>query len=286
MRVRLDRQISFESADVQEIMEHVSREVTLKWFDRLKPSDIDTKAHILDLVTPADREAEGVYTGLLQKLLPGSLMLGEEGSFKNGHPKLKDMSNEAPTWVVDPIDGTRNFAAHLPQFGSVVGLAYKNEFIAGFIHFPVINSTIEAARGAGAFLDGKQLLVNVRGPNGNIYGAMDTELYESKKDNLQSLDGMKLGPAIVSSIDYARMVTALRFEDAVLKQTDFVSRKPDGMKVWDHGAGTLVVREAGGIVRTWEDKEPNMDALTDGMVAACNENVLKRVLKARSALVA
>lgn len=103
-------------------------------FQKLTDEEIRTKSGPEDLVTIADEEAETELTRRLQDLLPGSLVLGEEavahGSVR--HDILKN--NDTPVWVVDPVDGTRNFARGTPQFGTILALVHKGECVAGWIY--------------------------------------------------------------------------------------------------------------------------------------------------------
>jgi histidinol-phosphatase len=100
-------------------------------------------------VTRADREAELVIRGILQKAFPTHQLCGEEfGWDKN---QIADFR-----WWIDPVDGTRQFIRGLPFWGTLVALEYRGEVVAGVIHHPAIASTLWAAKGQGCFANGKR----------------------------------------------------------------------------------------------------------------------------------
>lgn len=77
--------------------------------------------------------------------------IGEESSAES---KTKPVLTDAPTWIIDPIDGTTNFVHGLPIIGISVALAIKKEVVVGVVHNPVINQLYSAVKGKGAFLNG------------------------------------------------------------------------------------------------------------------------------------
>jgi histidinol-phosphatase len=106
-------------------------------------------------VTVADREAEALLrTTLLQKF-PDDGFLGEESGYTTGTTGYR--------WIIDPIDGTRNFVRGVPIWATLVGLEYNDEQIAGVIEIPVLNQTWRALRGDGAFRGDRRLHVSQRG---------------------------------------------------------------------------------------------------------------------------
>ena len=115
---------------VSEIIARVSREEVLPRFQHLSVSDIDTKGSDEDLVTTADVETEKRLTRELTALMPDSVVVGEEAAFKD--PSVLDhLTGDRPVWVIDPVDGTMNFAYGRSEIGVVVALVYKGETVAG-----------------------------------------------------------------------------------------------------------------------------------------------------------
>jgi histidinol-phosphatase len=94
-------------------------------------------------VTVADKEAERLICSLLEEAFPGDGLLGEEGARKE--------SATGRRWIIDPIDGTRDFVRGSPLWCVMIGLEEAGEVVAGVVHFPSLGYTCWAARGGGAF---------------------------------------------------------------------------------------------------------------------------------------
>ncbi len=141
---------------VEDIAGHI-REVAeteiLPRFCKLREGDIAFKIGD-DPVTIADKEAEKALSNRFLALLPGSKVVGEE-AFADNPQLLECFFGESPVWIIDPIDGTRNFVAGKTTFGVIVGLAQRNEMVAGWLYDPMSGQYIAAERGAGAYLFGK-----------------------------------------------------------------------------------------------------------------------------------
>jgi fructose-1,6-bisphosphatase/inositol monophosphatase family enzyme len=137
---------------VAEIVREVAgTEVTPRW-RRLEPSEIDHKSGTGDpLVTVADRASERALTARLTALLPGSTAVAEE-AVSADRSLLDRLRGDAPVWVVDPVDGTANFAAGKPDFAVLVALVRHGETLASWTDAPARGLFATARRGAGARL--------------------------------------------------------------------------------------------------------------------------------------
>ena len=113
-----------------------------------------------DVVTVADHDAEERLTRMLEGLTPGALVVGEEAA--HSKPHLLDRLNEerGPLWIVDPVDGTANFAASRPVFAVMIAYVESGETRMGWIYDPVEEIMTEAELGAGAQRDGKPLRIS------------------------------------------------------------------------------------------------------------------------------
>ena len=128
-----------------------ANDVVLPRFQNLGDGEIDTKTSPTDLVTIADREAEARLTTALTAILPGSVVVGEEAV--SADPQVLDaIAGEAPVWIVDPVDGTRNFAAGQTPFCVMVGLAVAGVPVGAWIWRPIDAEMIVAFRDEGAQL--------------------------------------------------------------------------------------------------------------------------------------
>src|SRR5690606_25351843 len=120
-------------------------------FNRLRAGAVRTKSSAIDLVTDADEAAERVISAELLRAFPGAVVIGEEATA--AEPTLLDVLDSAElAFVVDPIDGTRNFAAGVPLFGVRAAATSRGEIVAGVIHDPLGRNTAMARRDGGAWL--------------------------------------------------------------------------------------------------------------------------------------
>jgi fructose-1,6-bisphosphatase/inositol monophosphatase family enzyme len=135
-------------------------------FRRLADCDIRAKTGPLDLVTEADEAAERRITAGLRQAFPGCVVVGEEAASAN--PSLLDALGEAElAFVVDPVDGTSNYAAGLPLFATMAAALRRGEVIASVIHDPVGGDTAFALRCEGAWTeqpDGRRHDLRVAAP--------------------------------------------------------------------------------------------------------------------------
>ena len=138
----------------------------LPLFRRLGAHDVRSKTSALDLVTVADEAAERVLTRELRQRFPGALVVGEEAV--SADPSLLDALADADFAItIDPVDGTRNFAAGLAVFAVMVGFISKGRPVAGIVCDPVVRDWAMACEGEGAWLrhgDGSRERMRVAPP--------------------------------------------------------------------------------------------------------------------------
>src|SRR5690606_1101222 len=133
---------------VAAIVSEVAAAELLPRFRRLAHGEVRDKAPG-NPVTVADEAAERALTTRLIDLLPGSLVVGEEAA-ETDPAIVSRLAGETPVWIVDPLDGTTNFAAGLPLFAVIVGLAVAGEMRLACLHDPVHGTTALASAGDGA----------------------------------------------------------------------------------------------------------------------------------------
>jgi len=209
-----------------------------------------TKSSIADIVTDADREVEALIRSRLHAERPGDGFLGEESDAAQGTTGI--------TWVVDPIDGTVNYAYGIPAYGVSIavvrGEARPGEWegLAGAVFSPATGEMFHAARGAGAWMDGTRLSVNEEpSPAGALLATgfgydpatHAGDLARVARVMPMARDLRRIGAA---SLDLA-YVAAGRFDG-------YFER---GLQPWDHAAGALLVEEAGGrFARAYMEDNP------------------------------
>lgn len=153
-------------ADLAALLREAGRAEVMPRFRNLRPGEVRTKTDALDMVTEADEAAERMITAGLLWRFPGAVVVGEEATAAD--PSLLSRLGDADlAFVVDPVDGTSNFADGLPLFGVMAAALIRGEVIATAIHDPVGDDFVLALRGVGAWretLDGRRETLRVAAP--------------------------------------------------------------------------------------------------------------------------
>jgi fructose-1,6-bisphosphatase/inositol monophosphatase family enzyme len=217
----------------------VAREVILPRFEHLDDGDIRQKG-VGDLVTIADLEAERALTRQLTDLLPGSLVVGEEATALD--PTVLDrLTGGSPVWLVDPVDGTSNFAAGMPLFAVMVALVRQGEILASWIHDPVKGTMATAERGAGAWSDGRRLAVAAEPRPDRMSGAVS--LHSGNRQLVRKIAGRS---NLVGSV-FSFRCAGQEYLALASGRAHFALYHR--LLPWDHAPGVLLHREAGGFGR-------------------------------------
>jgi len=228
-------------AAVAQMMAAVAEAVILPRFRQLKSADIREKTGPTDLVTIADEEAEALLTERLSALLPGSAVVGEEAAAAD--PAVLDrLAGPGPVWVIDPVDGTMNFAAGRPAFAIIVALTAGGETRMGWIHDPLNRRTAWAAEGQGAWMteagESRRLRVAGAVPLAAMTGAMSTRYCDPETARRLEERQAGLGPVVClasAAHEYIRLVEGRSHYSLYHR-----------LMPWDHAAGVLIHTEAGG----------------------------------------
>jgi fructose-1,6-bisphosphatase/inositol monophosphatase family enzyme len=192
-----------------------------------------------ELVTVVDEAVERRLEAALRDMVPGALMLGEEAAAAD--PTLFDhLLGEEAVWVIDPIDGTGNFAAGRPVFAVMVAFVRHGEVLGGWIFDPVAGRTAVAMRGEGAWEEGRRLRVAAPPDDpAALSGVLLAGFFGNRR----------LGQQIQSRRDRVRAVKGLRcagheYLRLARGQTHFMLSTR--LMPWDHAPGVLLHAEAGG----------------------------------------
>ena len=204
--------------------------------DRFGQDHSVKKKGIIDLVTEADEYAEQLIINTILDTYPDHSILAEESG--------NVLAPSPCQWIIDPLDGTTNFAHNLPCFSISIAFAVNGESMFGVVENPVLHERFWAIRGEGAFMNGQEIHVSstgsllesllVTGFPYNLGTIIDTLMVRFKRCLAASQGIRRLGSA---AIDLC-YVAAGRF-DGFWEQN---------LNAWDTAAGALIVREAGGVV--------------------------------------
>jgi len=220
---------------VAELMERVAAEVVLPRYQNLTADEISEKAAD-DFVTIADKESELRLVDGLARILPEAGMIGEEAAAAD--PSILDRAGVGLNWIIDPIDGTGNFAAGKPPFGLMVALVADGIVQAGWILEPLDGRICHAALGGGAFVDGERISARETGSALPIAALAVYFMTPEKRADIQAR-----AVGTLSLVDIPRCA-AEQYPRLVLGQNDlavFERTLP-----WDHAPGSLFLSEAGG----------------------------------------
>jgi myo-inositol-1(or 4)-monophosphatase len=235
-----------------------------------EPLHIREKGLRADLVTAADDHSERLILERLRREYPSATILSEESGVNE-----RGISGER--WIVDPLDGTTNFAHGYPLFCISIAYEKNGELLAAVVHAPLMNETFAAQHGAGAFVNGQPIRVS---------------RIERLKDAM-SCTGFQPARYERNAREFAaisNVAQAVRRDGAAALDLAYVAcGRFDGfweydLHAWDVAAGTLLIREAGGRVTTIESGETSLDA---GSILATNgrlhDELRAALLSARSA---
>ncbi|MBJ6622440.1 inositol monophosphatase family protein [Streptomyces sp. DHE17-7] len=242
----IDEFLARHADDVSEAVRKAAAQEILPRRRRLAAHEVDEKAGPHDLVTDADRKAEQFLTEALSALLPGSVVVGEEAVHANP-ATYEAIRGEAPVWIVDPVDGTRQFVHGDPGFCTLVALAHHGIVRASWTYAPVHDRMATAVRGQGAFLDGERLHAGPPEPGRDLRVATSHPDYttDEQKHALLGLRAPGVAPRPCGSAGLEYLAVARGELDATAFSWE---------AAWDHAAGLLLVEEAGGthLTRTGE----------------------------------
>ncbi len=251
------------------IAEVAAREIQPR-FRRLAAHEMREKSPG-DVVTVADEQAELALTPLLMDQVPGSIVIGEEAAAKDPNI-LKKMVAGQVYWVVDPVDGTANFAEGKEDFCSMVSLQRGDELLASWIHLPTTGETAIAEKGAGASFAGRKL--PKLGPvSGNLSGVVGVGKL-SKPELLPRAEALRHQVRQVKSLRCAGL-DYIRLAKGEMDFTLFGRAWP-----WDHAPGGLLVQEVGGRIGDADGAgyRPTIAVDAMGVLAARNDEVWQQVL--------
>lgn len=238
-------------------------EIMPRW-RQLGAGDVQEKTGPLDLVTVADVAAERMIATGLEHRFPGCVVVGEEGASED--PALVDRLGGADlAFVVDPIDGTANFAAGLPLFGVMAAALVRGKIVAAAIHDPVGDDTAMALLGQGAWMetpDGKRRALRVADPvpPSQMSGAA---AWRHLSDPIRSAVCANL-PRVAACFDLR--CAAHQYRLAAAGQCHFLLY--NRMQPWDHAPGWLLHREAGGHAARFDGTPYSATEMTGGLLAA------------------
>jgi myo-inositol-1(or 4)-monophosphatase len=217
--------------------------------NRFGKSVIDFKGEI-DIVTDADHASESFCAENLLSAFEETDFLGEEGRGKDTGADL--------CWIVDPLDGTNNYAHKIPIFCVSIALANKGRPIVGVVHAPIFNETFTATANGGAFLNGNPIHVSsITKPLGAV--AVTGFPYDRRSNPNNNLDNFCV---IAPEVQGIRRLGSAAMDLCWVAAGRFDAYWELRLSPWDFAAGALIAHEAGGRVTDFKNGELSLKSDT------------------------
>ena len=233
---------------VAALMIEAGRSIIMPSFNNLSPDDIATKSSDTDFVTIADREAEFWLIPRLEELLEGAIALGEETI--SDDPKAERQIQKHLAFVIDPIDGTRNFIQGSPHFCSMVSLIDKGEPLIAWVYRPIDGDMIVAVEGEGAF----HMMLDEAGQITDWEPIMRSFDRLTLSDmigtgGIKGLNGAKklAVRAQLRALPHRRLIGSAGCEAAMIALGEHDYLMHSKTTAWDHTPVDLIAREVGAL---------------------------------------
>ncbi|MGB7372801.1 inositol monophosphatase family protein [Pontixanthobacter sp.] len=250
---------------VLQLMQDVAARAIMPRYRNLADGDVVEKAKD-DLVTIADREAEAMLSEGLSKIDSTAAIVGEEAA--HADPSIMDRLSDL-CWIIDPIDGTSNFASGTGHFAIMIALADQGITQAGWIYDPRRQRLCHAHRGAGAFIDGEHIIAR---PSGNVPPSLAAMTRYMRTDQ-RALFEAEIAPHY--TLVAAPGCAAEQYPLTVLGEHDLAIY--ERTLPWDHAAGCLFVNESGGVCLRPDGSQYRVDSGRKGMIGSATVSLFEEL---------
>ena len=262
-----------QHAMIADLVHQTAQTEIMPRFRHLRPADIAQKSGPLDLVTEADTAAETMLSAGLHRLFPGAAILGEEAA--QATPGLRDAAAKAPlAFIIDPVDGTWNFAHGLAMFGVIIAATRYGRPIFGLIHDPVAQDDVMACENSPArhiSADGQVRPLSVAQPKplAAMQGYVHLSLMPKARQH-------ELAPRLTrfARTDALRC-SAHEYRQAAQGHIDFLASPQ--LPPWDHAAGVLIYQQAGGVARLMDGRDYHIGTTEGTLLCAPSQNCWQAV---------
>lgn len=226
----------------------------------------------VSLVTEVDMASEKKIISIIHKHFPDHRILSEESSPFQGSSSYR--------WIIDPLDGTTNFAHHLPLCCVSIGVEYEGQMVLGGIYNSIMNELFFAELGKGAFLNGKQIRVSKTKALSESLLVTGFPYDRQKKAAFY----LKFFKAMMEKSQGLRRLGAAALDLGYVACGRFDAFWEFNLKPWDVAAGTLIVEEAGGKVSDFKGNRldldhPNQLLTSNEKIHSAIVSVFKKILK-------
>ena len=251
-------------------MQEASERFIVPRFKNLLSQEVRDKGKGQGLVTDADLETEVFLSDALCKVDADSCFIGEEAVAEDS-AILKRLEDDDPVWIIDPVDGTRNFANGNENFCIMIAKVQSNTILQSWIYMPSTGECLIAEAGQGAYLYDRDGL-EVRKLRTKEWAGLDASFGRLSFGYFGDAQRRLIRERADRTLSYRRSIGSAGCEYANVAKGNLDYAMFYRLNVWDHAAGTLIVREAGGDCRllTGQPYEPS-DFQNGNLVGASTE---------------
>ena len=258
---------------ISDLLVEVNELIILKYYKNLSSKHINTKSSDDDYVSIADKESEIYIVKNLIGFLNINQYIGEETSYSN-KDDYKSLEKNALYWVIDPIDGTKNYINGKNEFCSMISLVFNSIPIASFVYYPLKNLLVYAFKGFGAYsleIKTKKIIqlriqqnsfANIVG-SGGTKGIQEPLRQKVLKNLRKYTNRLFIGSAGIEAIMLASNETQFVFHGRVTP--------------WDHSPLDLIIKESGGCVYMLNDKAEFNIFSRGPILAASNDQIWENI---------
>lgn len=240
-----------------------SSRIILRFLDQIDKVEITEKS-INDFVTQVDKMSEETIMSHIKKAYPDHSILSEEKGYQKGF-------NEDYCWIIDPLDGTRNFMHGYPQFSISIAVTKNDVTEVGLVYDPIRQELFTATRGQGAYVNSRRMRISDAKKLGQtlIGTGFPFRSKESIKHYLDTFEKV-----------FSKCGDIRRAGSAALDLAYVAAGRLDGfwesnLFCWDIAAGALMIKESGGIVTDFQNGETYLKC---GKIVAGNPKVHKELM--------
>lgn len=239
-------------------------DLIVRAYDKLDQVTV-TQKEPNDYVTEVDRLAEREIIAIIRKAHPSHSFLCEESG------EIKGKSED--TWIIDPLDGTRNFIHGFPHFAVSIAFEHKGKIEYGVVYDPIRQDLFVASRGKGAYLNDRRMRVSKRP---NIEDCLVGTGFPFRHSEEKIATYTRTLQAMMPLCGDVRRAGAAALDLAYVAAGRLDGFWEMGLNLWDIAAGTLMIKEAGGLVCDFNGGEQFLES---GNVIGANPKILKLLLK-------
>lgn len=242
--------------EVLELLQQTAEDVIRPRWRALTHEDVAEK-NPGDYVTVADHESEQVITAALRRAWPDALVVGEEAT-ATAPQLIASVPKAEHAFVVDPVDGTRNFIHGSKNYAVMVGELRRGEIVRAWIWQPELDTAWIAELGSGATRNGEPIAM----PTPDLSALVGATTHRRL---------LRHHPPAVAEIGWTLYACGIDYPNLCQGVGDFLIYR--NTKPWDHVPGALILRESGGVSRTIDGREYVAEPGSPPLIAAVNEEV-------------